>query len=508
MNPGQNAPQYLRAGAAGFARTHLAGMVAIVVVAFAAYAPTVRSLLGEWNDTGHRTYTHGYLVAILAAWLLFRVWQRNQGGAQPCRYALLPLVLLGTAAVVLQKAGIEIGHQLLLPVLVWVALLAAFGWRIARTTLFPVGYLYFAIPVWTHFNGILQGLTIAAVRLLLRVTGIPAYFEGDRVEIPSGVFEIADGCSGLHFLIVALALAALYGELQGDGWRCRARQIALVAVLSIVANWIRVYTIIVAGHVTEMQHYLVAVDHYYFGWFVFAIAMTAFLFLAPTSQGAGGPVVAAPQEVEASRSLGRPVLLALAALVAAPLLLLAQTRGQPSAVPQFALPQIAPWAGPTTSQGEWQPLFAGADVERMGTYRLGEEETDLYVAIYVEQRQGKELMGYGNSVVAPLREVAAASIKWQTVPIREYVAIDRAGRRSLIWAAYAVGPRRFSSGLAAQLWYGFSSLADTPRSEVLALRALCGADCEDSRPSLGNLLERFSAEPGPTLMQSAEQAEE
>ena len=46
-----------------------------------------------------------------------------------------------------------------------------------------------------------------AVRVLLRTVGIPAYFDGLQFQIPAGSFEIAGGCSGLHFLIVALAIA-------------------------------------------------------------------------------------------------------------------------------------------------------------------------------------------------------------------------------------------------------------------------------------------------------------
>ncbi len=36
----------------------------------------------------------------------------------------------------------------------------------------------------------------------------------------------------------------------------------------------------VAGYLTDMQHYLVRVDHYYFGWALFAVAMAVFFLLA------------------------------------------------------------------------------------------------------------------------------------------------------------------------------------------------------------------------------------
>ena len=56
---------------------------------------------------------------------------------------------------------------------------------------------------------------------LLTLTGPPALFIGDVIHIPNGTFRIEEGCSGAHFMIVGLAVAALYGEQQRDPWRIR-----------------------------------------------------------------------------------------------------------------------------------------------------------------------------------------------------------------------------------------------------------------------------------------------
>src|SRR5690606_25050605 len=85
-----------------------------------------------------------------------------------------------------------------------------------------------------------------------------------------GTIEIESGCSGLHYFVVGLALAVLYGEANRLSWRGRLRVAALGAGLAMLANWARIYVIVVLGHGTKMQHYLVAVDHYWFGWGLFA----------------------------------------------------------------------------------------------------------------------------------------------------------------------------------------------------------------------------------------------
>src|SRR2546430_4831726 len=116
-------------------------------------------------------------------------------------------------------------------------------------------------------------------RSLLWLTGPSASISGDIIRIPNGSFLIEEGCSGLHFMIVGLAVAALHGELRRDPWRIRAAQLALMGLLALLANWVRVYIIIEAGYLTNMQSYLVRVSHYWFGWGVFPGALIGFLRL-------------------------------------------------------------------------------------------------------------------------------------------------------------------------------------------------------------------------------------
>ena len=54
------------------------------------------------------------------------------------------------------------------------------------------------------------------MRLVLSVTGPSAVISGDVIHIPNGSFRIEEGCSGLHFMIAGLAVAALHGELRRD----------------------------------------------------------------------------------------------------------------------------------------------------------------------------------------------------------------------------------------------------------------------------------------------------
>lgn len=494
-------------GPLGVVSMRLGMLLAVMLLPALLYLPTTVSLIAEWEDTDALTYTHGYLVAALSLWLLYR--KRHELVAAQARPSILAFGLLAMASIlwlVLYQAGIQVGHQALFPLIVWLGVLAAFGWPIARLSAFPVGYLYFAIPVWNLANGAIQALSVYAVRGLLRVAGVPAYFEGNFVHIPSGVFEIAGGCSGLHFLIVALALAALGGEVSRDTWRIRLLMVALAGGLSIIGNWFRIFTIIVAGHLTDMQHYLIREDHYYFGWGVFAVVMTVYFLIVrrlPASPDVPPPIHAGVAREPVARAVFAGVAAAIAVLAVGPAWGLVIRSAVPPPT-NVALPAItAAWSGPVAGPVEWQPRFVGADSQESGSYRGVAGTVDVFVATYLRQAQGRELIGYDNSVIGPgpWQTLSTARLEWRGIPVNESLVSRDDGTEFLLWFTYGIGDRHFARGVATQLWYGLVSLGGVPDSRVVALRTECNPGCQDARATLNEFLEQSGLLAGPTAVQ-------
>lgn len=450
-------------------------------VAIAMWA-TTRTLLAEWSDTENLTYTHGWLIAAVGAWSILRKrFVLSRLPLSPRLPAALLLFGVSMLWLIVYQAGLLVVHQALLPIAMWLAVFTICGWVLARECAFGFAYLYFAIPVWSLLNSTLQSATTVAMKTSLPLVGVPTYFDGNTVYIPSGVFEIAGGCSGLHFFIVGVAIAALYGEIHRDRLKTRIFLVVAVAVLSILANWIRVFTIIVAGHLTDMQHFLVQVDHYYFGWVVFAITMALFFYWA--SRMPQSEALVAPKSAHSTgNSRGRIWLAAVlsAIAVAAGPLRAAQAHANPSS-DAAVLPQLAgEWSGPHPATGEWQPKFSRADASAQGMYRALEREVEVFVAHYADQRQGKELNSSGNSVLGE-----TMSARGPRKPIagefgeREMEAGD--GTRWIVWDRYQVGSRGFYSPTIGQLWYGVASVRTVLPSAALALRSQCVPDCEVAR---------------------------
>ncbi|MBB6091625.1 exosortase A [Povalibacter uvarum] len=468
-------------------------MVLLLIAALAiVFWPTIETLRIAWTDTDSLTYTHGYLVAAISLWLLMRSAKTLDATAtSDWRFAAV-LVVLSLCWLLCLRAGIELLHQILLPPMALVAACAAFGVRNGCKLGFGFAYLYFAIPIWSAGNGILQAITVKAVQLLLQITAVPAYVTGNFVYIPAGAFEIAGGCSGLHFFIVAIAIAALFGEIHYDSLRVRIKQLALAAVLAMISNWVRVYVIIVAGHLTDMQHYLITVDHYYFGWFLFVFTMAAFFWLAGRMPASAEGAVPVAGDGGTPSVWIRGAIIALVAAGVGPALNALSPIRDAVASPVLLPASSDRWTGPEAAGGAWRPLFPHADRSQAGDYRREGRVATAFVAQYLQQRQGKELIGYDNAVSG--EQGGAVHSRQQVRTQQGDVVLLEAGNdreRFVVAYRYLIGDRRETGDLSAQFAYAAASLRRPVLSQIVAVRTQCTSDCAAATEDATDLLDEL-----------------
>ena len=476
-------------------------IVALACVVALIYWPSTVFLYRKWIDTAGTTYTHGWLILLICIALLVR--SRRELTAAPARRsrpAAVALALVIVVWLVAYRASVEGLEVPLLPLIFWLGVTTAFGWPVGRVMLFPVAYFYFAVNIW--YGAPLQHLTVLVMRGALALTGPAALIEGQAVHIPNGTFLIEEGCSGLHFMIVGLAVAALYGEQRRDSRPDRLRQLALMAGLALLANWVRVYTVIEAGYLTNMQSYLVRVSHYGFGWGVFAVALLVFFLLAPrleTDAPQPAAAVAPVPEAPASRRAElMGVLISLAILIALPLLNSAARRlhAAPAlAQPAASLDPQPPWhAVPVDIRSAWLPIFGGADeLQRRAFGSDADDTVEVLGVAYRVQRQGAELVGETSSLTGTRLQAGAEQVIASAAgPFRETEATDPSGARSLIWWRFQVNERNLVRPLTQQLWYGVNALVGQPAAGLIALRTACHIDCGSAHRTL----EEFVAHSG------------
>jgi exosortase len=469
-------------------------VIAVVFVASLLMWPTATSLHAEWTNTQDLTFLHGYLIAALSAWLLARALSSADAPAAPDWRALPLLAALSLCWLIAQRAGIEIVHQGLWPIILLTTVCAMIGFRAGLRCWFAFAFLYFAIPVWSAGDQPLQMLTVAAVKVMLQISAIPAFVEGTIVHIPEGAFAIEPSCNGMHFFIVATAIAALFGEIHHDLFKVRLRQMLLAAAFALMSNWIRVYVVVVAGHLTEMQHYLIRVSHYYFGWAVFAVCMAVYFWLVSRTPARTLPA-AAPLRFPAGarRVMIAGVLWALFAVGIGPVLgALAPVAG-PS-TPHSLLPPVSGWLGPVSRPTSWQPVYPGSDRAELAEYQRDGMIVSSYIAEYDEQRQGKELVGYGNSL---LNGLPGTVTRQETLPLERGTAVqlrlDGPGdMHSVVGFYYDIGGAHRVSGLGSQLTYAMKSLFRSTTSRVIAVRVECTTDCTTAMDAARQWLDGFA----------------
>jgi EpsI family protein len=486
-------------------------ILALVVVNAIAFAPSSEVLLNFWTDSENLDGTHGFLVLAVVAWLLFRA-RIDALDTQPSVAGFVGLAICSGVWLVLLEAGLQDLHVLMLPLIAWMAVVAAFGWRVGVALWFPFAFLYFAVPAWGFTSIPLQAITTAAVGGLSRIVGIPTHIVGNYVTIPEGTFEIARGCSGEHFMTVGLAVAALLGEFANASLRRRLLALVFFGAVAAVCNWLRVFIIVVAGHMTNMQHALITQGHYWFGWCVFAVGLALAIWFADRFVGPQGPDPAvAPSRVEAAPANGVrpwPVVAVLVVLSIAPLAAYVferQNLAMPATLALSPPARDGMWRGPTPAGiSDWQPQFVGAEGSVKASYvnRAG-RTVEAYTVVYLFQRQGHEVVGEGNVL-----EGADGVMSTTANPtFRESIVKDARGEQFLVWSAYDIGGRRIVRPIFSQLWYGLRRASGaTPYSALYAFRTSCAGSCADARATLSSFVGEVADEFPRSVRNAVEQA--
>lgn len=241
-------------------------LLSITVLWCLANYPIMVSLWEYSFDDG--TYSHAYLVPFIIVYLFYILEQEKRVIFRE-RLSLPWLALLATSGM-----GLVLTTWSQISLLYWAASLAtlislAFCiFRFNVSTLFPFAFLVFIFPFWGALAIPLQSLSVYVVSALMGLTNIPVYVENEFVTIPAGIFEIAEGCSGLRYVIVSAAISSLYVFLYLKTLRSALIFTSVALAGALVTNWLRIVALIVIGHETEMQSSLMT-DHNNFGWYIY-----------------------------------------------------------------------------------------------------------------------------------------------------------------------------------------------------------------------------------------------
>jgi exosortase A len=364
-----------------------------------------------WNSS---TYNHILLVPAIFGWL---VWLRAEQLAsfepRPWRWGLafmagaVLLWVLGAFAELnlLRQAG----AAAMLPS----SALLLLGPRIFAALLFPFFYLAFLVPFGDELVPPLQSITAVITIWLVEASGVPAVINGVFIDTPAGLFEVAEACSGVKFLIAMIALGALVGNVCFKSWRRRAGFFALCLVVPILANGVRAWGTIYAAQYVGIEK-AAGIDHLIYGWIFFALVIVAVMAMSWRffDRGIDEPMIDA-DAIAASPLLGRLEKIGLPewSALAGALLLVSGGIGWAAAAEALSapmpariyLPEVPGWQRVDYApQAPWQPRAGGADHRLLGRYQdAAGNQVDVVYALYASQGEGKEAGGFGQGALTP-----------------------------------------------------------------------------------------------------------
>jgi len=458
-------------------RRPLAVLALLVLALLLLYRQTALGMVTIWWRSG--TFTHAFLVPPIVLWL---AWRRRALVApltpRPVPWLALPLVALGAVWLFADFAAINAVTQFTLVAMLVLLVPAVLGWRIAREMVFPLGFLFFCVPVGEFLLPQLMDWTAKFTVVALRLSGLPVYQEGLQFIIPSGQWSVVEACSGVRYLIASAMVGTLYAYLSYHSTRRRLGFIAFALALPLVANWARAYLIVMIGHLSG-NTLAVGVDHLIYGWLFFGIVMLAmFLVGARWAQPELPLVPPAPDALPAASS-GRPALAAvLAAVLVA--IVLPVTAGawlrQGHSTPIAALPAVHPepgWTDRTVPSDAWVPDFEGANAslhqEFTGPVQVGaaQPRVGLHLQYFRDQDYERKLVSSSNAVVAAEDKQWAVTGRGQaafspvtgamapvpvlTTQVRASSLNEVTAPRMLVWHVYWINGRPMTSALQARV---------------------------------------------------------
>ena len=428
-----------------------------------AFRPEILGAIDVWSSSS--TFGHAFFILPIVLFLIYRLRHRLAAlhpRSEPWALALIAAILLIWA--IGHLANVMLAKQLAFVALWQSMFLLIFGWRVARVTVFPLAYLYLAVPFGLSIIPPLQDLTAQIVVHLLRLTGLPVFLDGYYIQIPSGNFLVAEACSGVRYLMVCLALGILAAYLFFRSWSRRILFLTLSAVVPIVANGVRAYGIIMIAHLSDYT-LAVDIDHVIYGFIFLGIVMLCLLGLGalfrdahPDDSPPPSPAVAGPNKA-GHLVQGLCAGLALFAVFVVQTTIATANAPPAELVANLHAPSLGSAWQVVETEGEetWTPDIRGMDAQLQQSYRREGHQVDLHIAYYAYQREGAE-------AVSDLNRMVEANSGWQvlhadrlTLPIGSTqlpvnTVIVQGGHRTFqVWYWYWIGGENTNSRLTAKL---------------------------------------------------------
>ena len=251
---------------------HIFLAAALVACLILSFWPILRELLKVWKNDDN---SYCFLVVPL---FLYLCWEKRRT-FDFFRFSWNALGAVAVAASGLIIIAGQLGGVVTLYFIgIWASIASiaylAYGKRVTQLV-FPFIILLFIVPFPPYINNVLTfQLKLAAsalATLMLRLSGISVFLDGNIIDLGVTQLQVVEACSGLRYLMPLILLALLIGYFFTKGlWR-RGVLVLLVVPLSVFFNALRIWLsgiLTLKGHPELVENFF----HDFSGWVIFMIA--------------------------------------------------------------------------------------------------------------------------------------------------------------------------------------------------------------------------------------------
>ena len=464
---------------------------------------TALSMFTIWSES--RTFSHGFLIIPIFFWLM---WVRRDRidslQMRPNFWGLPVITALGCGWFVANLAEIRMLQQFALVGMVVAVVWTVLGTDFVRAFRFPLAFLIFCVPFGESAVGALQDVTAWFAVAALKLSNIPVIRENRTITVPSGVWEVAEACSGIRYMVSSLVLGLVYAA---SVYRSTFRRLVFIMAclaVPIVANGIRAYGIIMLGYLwgNELAS---GVAHIIYGLVFFTVVEFSLLFfgLRWREQPVTRTYRSDSGTLETDSTTKPALIVAVCAIVLIGWMPAAAQRewvrsSTAEAPSKFSQPPIvrAPWTPVAMYDSRWQPALR-ADQGASQSYVKGSERVDLYFAAYSGAHELQLVNGY-NRVSDPgfwfdePGPVSQVTINGQSLSVPEWLLRSPSVQRAdwiFYWVdgQFTANPRRVKYLLARARLLGRS-----PAAAVIALSSDFSDDPSEAETAVKDFLSHSS----------------
>jgi exosortase D (VPLPA-CTERM-specific) len=464
-------------------------MAAVTIAVLWFYWPILTNWVKQLANSDD--YSYGLLLPCVSAYIVYlKLPDIRKSLWQPSILGLF-FIVIGFVFYIIGELAADLYIPRISFVVVNTGLLFLMGgWTLVRLLLFPLFLLFLMIPlpglVTKQLTLPLQLISSRLATALLQLVGIPAFCQGNIIDLGVREIQVVEACSGLRYILALFAMGVIFCYFfQRRPWKI----IILLSVLipsAIVANAFRVMGMGIFPALLEEGFW-----HFISGWliFIFCLGILGLINWVLKKIQVEPSVIITPK-ISPPLTLKRPPVVEYYLLIALVLVLIGGPLATRAAqAPPMKLRQS--FARFPMEMDRWRGKHVLIDPEMVKATksdeylnvqfrRPGEPPISLWIAYYESQKKAGEfvhspklcLTGGGWSQIT-----TGTDLIGQGKPVN-YMILEQMGNRMVIYYWYVQRGRWMTSEYLNKLFMGLDGIVRR-RTDGALIRLITPAEPND-----------------------------